>query len=181
MIISISGMFGAGKSTVAKPLAKKLGLEHFYMGGIIRKMAQEKDLTLHDFYDQNLEIDKIIDNHLSSLGKEKDNFLVESRTAFHFIPHSIKIYLDVNLDEGAKRIFKESKKKNERNEREYKSVEEVKDWIKKRLKEENEHYGKLYNFNAHDKSHFDYVLDTTNLTFDQVQEKILNFIQQFDK
>jgi len=181
MIISISGKPGAGKSTIAKILAEKLKLKNYYMGGIIRNMAKEKGITLQEFYAKSTDVDKLIDDHLTKLGKEQDNFIVESRTAFHFIPHSVKIYLDIDLEEGAKRIFKESQKENERNEKKYKDVEETKDWIEKRLETEKEHYGTLYNFDAHDKNHFDYILDTTDLTLEEVQEKLINFLTQYNK
>lgn len=179
MIVSISGKPGAGKSTVTKILAEKLGMKHFYMGGMIREMAKEKNLTLQEFYASSTNVDELIDERLTKLGQEEDNFLVESRTAFHFIPHSIKIYLDVDPEEGARRIMEESQKENERNEKKYESLEEAKEWIQKRLETEKEHYKELYNFDAHDKNHYNYILDTTDLTIEEVQEKLINFIQQY--
>jgi len=181
MIISISGKPGSGKSTVTKMLAEKLGLKHHYMGGIIRNMAKEKGLTLQEFYAKNTDVDKLIDDHLTKLGKEQDNFIVESRTAFHFIPNSIKLYLDVDLKVGAERIFKELKEKNERNEKSYKNTEEALEALKKRLKTEAEHYKKLYNLDVHNKSHYGFVIDTTNLTIEKVQEKLINFLTQYNK
>jgi len=46
MIISISGLPGSGKSTVAKILAEKLGFERIYMGAIFRKMADQKGVSI---------------------------------------------------------------------------------------------------------------------------------------
>lgn len=181
MIISISGKPGAGKSTVTKLLAENLGMNHFYMGGIIRNMAKEKNQTLQEFYANSKDVDKLVDDYLTKLGQEQDNFLVESRTAFHFIPHSIKIYLDVDLEEGARRILEESQKENERNEKRYKSLEEAKEWVEKRLETEKDHYRKLYNFDAHDKNHYDYILDTTDMTIEEVQQKLLKFINGYKK
>ena len=175
MIISISGMPGAGKSTVAKIISKKLGFKRFYMGGIIRKMAKEKGLTLEEFYIQNKDVDKLIDDYLVKLGQEEDNFIAEGRTAFYFIPHSIKLYLDINPKKGAARIFEELKNKNERNEKNYKNVNEVLEGINKRVAAEVGHY-----VNVHDKSNYDFVLDTTNLTIDEVLEKLLNFISKYN-
>lgn len=178
MIVTISGTPGAGKSTVTKEVAKKLGLTHYYMGGMIRDMAKNQGLTLNEFYAKDKNVDKLIDDRLVKLGQEEDNFIVEGRTAFHFIPHSIKIYLDVNLKEGAERIFKDEK---ERNEKKYNDVDEVLESIKERLKTEAERYGRLYNLNVHDKSKYDFVLDTTNLKVEEVQQKLIKFIRQYKK
>ncbi|MBU4501365.1 MAG: cytidylate kinase family protein [Nanoarchaeota archaeon] len=181
MIISISGTPGAGKSTIAKMIAEELRLKRYYMGGIIRKMAQEKGMTLDEFYGQDENVDKEIDDYLVQLGKEEDNFIVEGRTAFHFIPHSIKLYLDVNLKEGANRIFEEMKQENRRNERKYHDADEALEVINKRLAKEAEQYGKLYNLDVHDKNHYDFVLNTTVLTVNEVKEKLLNFIRQYNE
>lgn len=181
MIVSISGKPGAGKSTVAKVLAERLGLKNHYMGGVIRQMAKEKGFTLQEFYAKSTEVDKLIDDHLTKLGKEHDNFIVESRTAFHFIPHSIKIYLDVDIEEGARRIMEESQKENERNEKKYKSMEEAKEWVEKRLQTEKQRYKELYDIDAHDKKNYDYIIDTTDMNVEEVQEKLLNFIRQYNK
>ena len=41
-IICVSGMTGSGKSTVAKRLADKYGLDYFSGGNALRALAQEK-------------------------------------------------------------------------------------------------------------------------------------------
>ena len=39
MLIAISGVPGSGKTTVAKLVAARLGLEHVYAGDIFRRQA----------------------------------------------------------------------------------------------------------------------------------------------
>jgi len=181
LIISISGLPGAGKSAVAKSIAEKLELKHFYMGGVIRQMAKEKGMTLAEFYSQSKDVDKLVDDYLIKLGKEQNNFLVESRTAFHFIPHSIKIYLDVDKKVVAERIFKETKEENDRNEKKYESVEEALKSINDRLEMEAERYAKLYDLDVHDKAYYDIILNTTDLTIEEVKAKLLNLIEVYYK
>ena len=48
MIITLSGMPGSGKSTVAKILSKKLRMSRYYMGGIRREMARKMGLTIDE-------------------------------------------------------------------------------------------------------------------------------------
>ena len=49
MIITISGNPGSGKSTAAKSVAKLLGADRIYAGGILRTMAKEKEMNLQEF------------------------------------------------------------------------------------------------------------------------------------
>ena len=44
-IITISGMLGSGKSTVAKLLAQKLGYEYYSTGNAQREIAKKKAMT----------------------------------------------------------------------------------------------------------------------------------------
>ena len=46
MLITISGLPGSGKTTVARLVARELGLEHVYAGDIFRRQAEEHGLTL---------------------------------------------------------------------------------------------------------------------------------------
>ena len=46
MIITISGIAGSGKSTVAKLLAKKLNCKHYSVGDFMRQIAKEKNIPL---------------------------------------------------------------------------------------------------------------------------------------
>jgi thymidylate kinase len=52
---------------------------------------------------------------------------VEGRTQFNFLPESIKIYIDVEINEAAKRIFNDLKANSaKRNEGNLRTLEEVK-------------------------------------------------------
>ncbi|PIN81309.1 cytidylate kinase, partial [Candidatus Woesearchaeota archaeon CG10_big_fil_rev_8_21_14_0_10_32_9] len=66
MKITISGNLGSGKSTVAKMLAKDLGYSHYSTGDFMRKMAEERGITL-------LELGKIAEND-SSIDYELDDY-----------------------------------------------------------------------------------------------------------
>ena len=106
MKITISGKVGSGKSTVAKLLAKKLSLEYYSIGTIMREMASERGLSINEF-SKKAENDKSIDIELDTRQKEigkKEKFIMDSRLGFYFIPDSFKIFLDVDIKEAAKRI-----------------------------------------------------------------------------
>ncbi len=182
MIISLSGAQGSGKSTLAEKLASKLGWPRYYIGGIRRKMAQEKGLTLAEYNklgESDPSTDREVDNYQRELGKKEDNFIIEGRTSWHFIPNSFKIYLEVNKEEGAKRILKHLQEDNERNEdKELVDKESVLESLIKREKSDAYRYQKYYDIDVHDKSHYDYVLDTSNLSAEETFYKILKEINR---
>lgn len=178
MIISISGMPGSGKSTVARMVAERLKMKRYYMGGMRREIAREKGLTIQQLNrigEKEEWTDKEVDDFQRDLGKREDNFVIEGRTSFFLIPQSIKIFLYVKLKTGALRIFGDMKSGSKRNEGDFGSPKEVEKSLKERLKSDRKRYKKYYKVDIMDKSHYDLVIDTTKLTAEQVVEKILDF------
>ena len=177
MIISISGPPGSGKNTIAALLAKKLRMKHYSMGDLRGKMALEMSMTLDELNklgEKEAFTDKEIDEYQKKLGKTEDNFVIDGRLSFYFIPHSIKIYLDVSLEEGARRIFKNPRKDEKR----YNSIKETIKANKARIASDKKRYKMYYNIDCYDKSHYDFVINTTNLIADKVVQKILLFLKK---
>ena len=180
MIITISGLPGSGKSTVAKYVAKKLNLKHYYIGQILRDMAKKQGKFFQDFYKEAdpEEVDKKVDEYQKQLGRTEDNFIIEGRTSFYFIPHSIKVFLTVDLKVGAKRIFEESKRRNESgSEKIHKSLEDAIEDVKDRIETEKKRYWELYHLDHHNSELYDLIIDTTSLTPTQVGDVIINYVK----
>lgn len=181
MIISIGGAAGSGKSTVAKKIAEKLNWPHYCNGQIRRQKAKERGMTLAEYNklgESDPASDFEVDEFQKELGEKKDNFVIDGRTSWYFIPHSIKIYLDVKEKEGAKRIFNHLKSASDRNEdRELKTITDVLKSIKQRKKSDNYRYLKYYGIKISKKSNYDLFLDTTDLNENEVFKKVWNFIK----
>ena len=181
MIISFSGDHGAGKSTIAKKVAKVLNYPRFYMGQMFRDMAKERNMTVDEFNNvckADSSLDKKIDDYILKLAKESKNFVIESRTAWHFIPESIKIYLKVDEKEAAKRVFKELDNENRKNEsKNFDSENEIVESLRKRKKNDDERYLKYYGLDIRKESNYNLVLDTTNLSIEEVFNKVMEFIK----
>jgi len=177
MIITISGNAGSGKSTVAKEIAKKLGYNFYCVGDLRGKMATERGMTidqLNKLGEKEAWTDNLADEYQADLAKKEDNFIVDSRLGFHFIPAALKIFLKVHPNESARRVFINQRPDEERKE----SIEEVKQMLTARDENDRQRYMKYYNVDHLDLSHYDLVIDTTNLKLEQLQEKIFNYLRK---
>lgn len=177
MKITIGGTPGSGKNTVANELGKKLNFRVFVAGDFQRKMAEEKGMTILELAkaaETDPSIDKKTDEWVQAIGEADENFIMVGRTAFNFIQDSVKIFLDVSEDEGARRIFHEKRGKEKENISQAATFEN----IKKRKAFENERYKKYYGIDVTNPKNYDLVIDTTSLTVNKVVEKILKFMKE---
>lgn len=180
MIISFNGDHGSGKSTIAKKIAEELGYPRYCMGQIFRDIAKEKGMTLEEFHklcDENPETDRQVDGYAVDLSKKYKDLVIEGRTLWYFIPESLKIYLKVSDKEGAKRIFEELKRDNNRNEgNSLDSEPEVLKSITERKAKDDKRYLNYYGINIRDEKNYDLVLDTTYFPIEEVFKKVREFI-----
>lgn len=176
MIITISGKQGAGKTTVAKILSAKLNFDFISIGDLQGEIAMEKKMTIGKLMALGKNekwVHQEMDKKTKEIGKEKDNFVIEGWLAYHFIPHSFKIFLEVNEDVGAKRIFGDSRL----DEPKQKTIEKTKENLKKRLKDAQEGFKKVHGINFLDKSKYNFILNTSNITSEKAAEIILEKIK----
>ncbi len=176
MIITIAGTAGSGKSTVGKKLAKKLGYKHYSMGDFQRIIAGEKGISIIELgklEEKDKSIDLLVDKKQKELGKKENNFVIDSRLGFHFIPKSIKIFIDADLKERARRIFADNNRKES-----YKSIEDTARGIRKREESEKKRYKRYYGVNHLDKDNYDLLIDSTNCSPDRILKIILQYLKQ---
>ncbi|MBT3720695.1 AAA family ATPase [archaeon] len=170
MIITIAGTAGSGKSSVAKLLAKKLNLKHYSVGDFRREQASKIGLTLYEYNklgEKKAFTDNIADEWQETLGKNEKEFIIDGRLSFHFIPHSYKIFLDADEKVRAQRIFGDTRKTEQ-----FKSFEEALDKVQKRQESDKTRYIKYYKINPFDYKFYDLVVNTTNMSV----EEVINFI-----
>jgi len=181
MIISFCGPAGSGKSTMAKLLAKKLDWPRYYIGGIRRQKAAKRGMTLAEYNklgEKSPETDIEVDEYQKKLGETEDNFIIEGRTSWHFIPHSLKIYVDVDEKVGANRVFQDLQKENERNEdNELKTAQDVLLSHKRRKESDIVRYKKYYDFDVYDKNNYDFIIDTSNQSKEESFRQLYEFVE----
>lgn len=179
MIVTISGQAGSGKSTVAGILAKRLGYKHYSVGNLRRRMAEERGLTLAELNrlgESKDFTDRDVDEYQRKLGEKEDNFVIDGRLSFHFIPDSVKVYLDADLKERARRVFRD-----ERTAEGFKSLGEVEKALEERERSDSFRYKKYYGVDCFDKGNYDLAVDTTRISAEKVAEKIMDFLGKREK
>lgn len=181
-IITLSGKPGSGKSTTAKLLSERLGFERFSSGDLFRKIAKERGLNvleINQAAETEKEIDHLVDQRLRDLGETGDNLVVDSRMAWHWMPYSFKVYLDLDLVEAARRIT--AGMDEERMEAEHipEDPEEYAKQLQERLDSEAKRYKSLYGQNPYDLNNYDLVVDTKTNSPEEVVQIILTAYQEW--
>jgi cytidylate kinase len=183
-IITIAGRPGSGKSTTSKAVAKLLGYEHFSSGDLFRAIGRERGL---DVYDTNLAaeqeqlIDQLVDQKLQEIGTTQGKVVIDSRLAWHWIPASFKVFLDLDLEVAAKRIIANTDAARLRHEHVPGDPKEYADILQKRLDSEARRYKNLYDANPYDKSNYDLVVDAGVNNANRVAEMIIEEFRRWFK
>lgn len=115
-------------------------------------------------------IDTILDDRQIKLWKTEDNFIIDGRLAFHFIPNAIKIFLTVSPEEAAHRIFADQTRQGVEA---HENIENTIANIQTRRKSEDDRYLKYYRLHIYDMSLYDIVIDTTNRTPEEIFDEII--------
>jgi predicted cytidylate kinase len=179
MIITIGGNLGAGKTTLANHLADALHYEQLYVGDIFREMAAKKDLTIEQFYAQlknDPAVEQAVDQRQATMMREHDDLIVQGRVAWYFAKSSpfkiFNILLTVDPVTGVARV-------GEKKENIDRTTDEVAIATADREKMERERYAMLYGIENHlDPAHYDFILDTTPLSEQEVFEGVASAIRK---
>ncbi|MEK7569528.1 MAG: AAA family ATPase [Patescibacteria group bacterium] len=183
-IITINGVPGAGKSSTADLVARELGYDRFSSGDFMRKIALERGVTLNklsEMAEKDTSIDQAIDEEVKKL-RNRGGTVIDSRLAFHWIPESFKVFLDLPLNISKERIFKdfEENKLRQASEKRAGTSEEVYEKITKRLESERKRYRELYSIEDHtDKKNYDLVVDTNKNNLEGVARIIVRSYREW--
>ncbi len=183
-IITLTGKPGSGKSSTADLVAKILGYERFSSGDFMRQIAVESGVSLNELSimaeTDGGTVDKKIDDKVREAGN-KEKSVIDSRLAFHWIPESFKVYLDLPLEISAKRIESNLQTNKLRAESEgTASLSEIQSKISDRLRSERKRYKDLYKIEDHtNPKNFDLVIDTNENNLDQVAEIVVKSYKEW--
>lgn len=173
MIVTISGLPGSGKSTIGKMLAEHLSYRFYSMGDLRGKMALDRGMTIDELNklgEKEDWTDKETDEYQKKLGQTEDNFIIDGRLSYYFIPQSFKLFLDVDPEVAAQRVFKNPRPDESPKHR----VEEVQKGMSSRLASDARRYKQYYGIIYPDPKAFDLVVNTSHLTPDEIFSRIMD-------
>ena len=170
-IITICGGLGSGKSSTAKKVAEILDFQHFSSGDFFRQVGLELGLSINEINkraETDPKIDEMTDQKLRDM-REKEKVVIDSRTAYHWIPESFKVYLDLPQEIAKDRVLNSIKENKLRMESEQiSSAEEAYKKMQERFLSEQKRYWDLYKINNTEKNNFDLVIDTNKNNLEEV-------------
>ena len=173
-VITITGDLASGQSTIAKMLAEDLNFEIYRNGAYFRELAIQNNMSVTEFgeyVEKHPEIDRQIEKSAAEYSKTHNNLIIDAKLGWYVVPDSFKVYLRVNIDVAAQRAFNDINRKNSEN---LPTLEAQKADLQKRFKNDLTRYLNLYGVKRDDMANYDFVLDTSNLTI----EEVLNTIKQ---
>lgn len=161
--ITISGELGSGKSVLSKQLCDRADFKIISVGAIQRELAENHGMSTLEFnkyMETHPEIDIECDNKVVEYGLKEENLILDSRMAWHFVPHAFKIHLLVNRQIAANRIFNDNVRKNEENN----DIEHTLQNIISRKASELKRFKEQYNVNIDDLKNYNIVVDSSVIT-----------------
>ncbi len=171
-LITISGDLGSGKSTVGRLLSERLQLPIASTGAFQRELAARRGIStldLNKLAESDPGIDTQIDAISAEIERKGESTIVDSRMAWHFIPSAFKVFLSVDAQLAAQRIFASTRV----GEAGYRDVTQVLQANTLRRASEVQRFLSRYGVNIADHQHFDLVVDTSNATPQAIADLIV--------
>lgn len=167
-IITITGDHASGQGMLTNNIQRKFGYEIYRNGQYARKLAKDMGMSITEFQvylNEHPDLDRQIEKSASDYADAHDNLVIDAKLGWFAVPYSFKVYLKVDIDVAAKRAFADENRKDSEP---FENIEQAKELIRYRYNEENRRWFEEYGVRRDDMSNYDIVVDTTNLTPEEV-------------
>jgi cytidylate kinase len=172
-VITVGGLHGTGKSSLADAIAKKFNLRRMSAGVIFRQLAEERNLTLEEFSRVaagDEDIDRLIDDKLREEA-EKGNAVIDGQLAAWMAGDNadLKILLIASVENRIRRI----------SERDGTDFEYARRETITREGSEKARYLEYYGVDVSDHSVYDLIINTNKYDLEEVIVIVFTAIEEF--
>lgn len=177
MNISIAGNLGSGKSTIAKILCNELKYRYFSTGSMQRQIADEmgiNTLELNYISENDRSFDDLIDQKLKDINNGIENYVLDSRLAWHFVPNSLKVFLIVSPYIAAERVINDKERVNEPSAND---LDERVTTLVERQIVENRRFKSLYDVDCMCYENYDLIIDTSHASPQTIASIIIDSLR----
>lgn len=164
MKIAISGKSGCGNSTVSRVVARRLGyrLVNYTFHSVAQEIGVSFD-EMCELAEHDDKWDRYVDRRQVEMAREGDAVLGSRLAIWVLHDADFRVYLDAPIQVRASRIQK----------REGGDLEEVRRKTLMRDHRDHDRYLRIYGIDNNDYEFVDLVIDTTDLTPEQVADRIV--------
>lgn len=178
--ITISGELGSGKTVLSKHLCEKMDFIIISVGGIQRELAEKYGMTTLEFnqyMETHPEIDIDCDQKVVEYGLMNANLILDSRLAWHFVPHAFKIHLIVDINTAGSRIFNDKVRKNEQNN----DLQDTINKINSRKASERKRFKEQYGLDIDNFDNYDLVIDSSHISPENLANFVIDKLEKWKK
>jgi len=170
-VVAISGPPGAGKTTLAKLVAKELGLRYVSVGELFRSMVEARGVGLveaHRLAERDFSLDLEVDSKAYEAGLE-GGVVVDGHLAGWLLSRvaDLKAFLTAPLEVRAERVAR----------RDGIPLEEALRQVSEREESNRRRYRELYGIDVDDLSCFDLVLNTAKWGEEELGRLLVSLVR----
>lgn len=164
VIVTVDGVSGAGKGTLAKHVADRLDIKYFSAGDFFRSIAEDRGMTVEELSKKaDRETDIEVDRRTLEQGL-KQSCVIDGRLPSWVMGDfsDLRIYMTADLEERAERIA----------EREGITVEEARKRTEERDRDNRKRYMDYYGIDTRELEIYDVIMDNSEMSIQEQNERI---------